>query len=81
MPFDSDAIDAPGVDVALAHVKVKEADAALTRATERAVVIDRETLEQWHRDVEAMFRAHDANESVLDGLASLENEIEGFLAP
>lgn len=80
MPFDSGQFDSPGVDIALATVKVQEAGEALERAKERAVVLDRDTIERWHREVGAMLRAHDAHESVLDALASLENELEGFLA-
>lgn len=80
MPFDSEQFDSPGVDIALAAVKVQEAGEALERAKERAVVLDRDTIERWHRDVGAMFRAHDSFEDVSNALASLENELEGFLA-
>jgi hypothetical protein len=75
MTFDRERFDSAGVDIALAHVKVKEADDALTRATERAIVVDRDELEGWHRAAKAADEAFGG-----DDLASLVAAIGSFLA-
>lgn len=73
MAYSGDDFDSPGVEVALAQVKVKEAGDALGRATERALVIDREEVAAWHRTVVDAAGASDA-------LALLAERMEGFLA-
>jgi hypothetical protein len=65
--YDHSRFDSPGVDIAVAHVKVKEADEALDRAKERGVVVDRDELERWRDEVGA------------NGLASLADAIDAFL--
>jgi hypothetical protein len=78
MHYDENRIDSPGVDIALARVKVKEALEALDRAVERGVVVDRDVLKRWHEEIDAMQGS--ADENTADALASLAHEMEGFLA-
>jgi hypothetical protein len=67
MGYDHERFGSAGVDIALAHVRVQEADAALTRAKESAVVVGKEELERWR------------DEAGANGLGSLADAMDRFL--